>query len=69
MSTPGTPEIDPPNAGTRCFPCYLLGHYCRATTWWYEVAVCESCSKGQLCPHKRAVDRMLNPGQDWRNVA
>ena len=45
-----------PAAGTKCFPCWLAGHYCRATAMWFEVAVCTACLEREFCPQRRAVE-------------
>jgi hypothetical protein len=63
----GSSEPDPPAAGTKCFPCWLAGHYCRATTWWFEVAVCATCLESKPCAQQLAVHERLYAaaGSDW----
>ncbi len=57
---------DAPPVGTKCFPCYLAGHFCPAKTWAYELAVCEECAAGVTCAQRQAVARMLaNIGDTW----
>lgn len=51
---------DVPGAAEKCFPCFLAGHYCRATEWWFEVAVCQFCLQGVLCEPRVRVERLLH---------
>jgi hypothetical protein len=56
---------DVPGAAEKCFPCYLAGHFCRATEWWFEVAVCRSCLDGAVCEQRASVERMLASKPDY----
>ena len=61
---------DVPPAGEKCFPCFLAGHYCRATAYWFEVAVCKACGMRELCEQQKSVMQMLqSKGWEYEQIA
>lgn len=59
---------DVPSAGEKCFPCFLEGHYCRATAFWFDVPVCAACGMEEMCEQRKRVQRMLRSNEIYEGV-
>ena len=61
--------MDEVSAGTKCFTCYLGGHYCPAKALVDDIALCLACKENRMCSQFLAVQRMLsNRDSFWEKI-
>jgi hypothetical protein len=49
---------DRPAAGTECFDCRKLGHFCPAKGMRGEYALCVACGNGESCDQAKSIEKM-----------